>query len=102
MPSSVIGLGAQRLQKLRLVASFILLFVFTQMAGLVHAEIHAFHDHATSCDIFENLVQPIDKADNYSFSFLKTSFEHASNVELVSVYDAEYQGVFHSRAPPII
>lgn len=89
-------------QQLRLVACFILLFVFTQIAGLVHAEIHAFHEHATSCDLFENLAQPIDRTESHSFDFLKYSFNHANNIELVSVFEAILQRHFNSHAPPFV
>lgn len=39
---------------------FIALFVFSQTAGLLHAEVHHFHEHEESCDVYENLAHPYD------------------------------------------
>ena len=46
--------------KFKWIGSLIMLFVLTQTAGLLHAEIHPFHEHTASCDIFDNMAQPVD------------------------------------------
>ncbi|MEA1989105.1 MAG: hypothetical protein U9N57_07865 [Pseudomonadota bacterium] len=38
------------------------LFVFSQTAGLLHAEIHPFHEHTEECDVYEQLAQPTSSA----------------------------------------
>lgn len=47
------------LNLLRLLALSIL-FVVAQTAGLLHAEIHPFHEHSEECDVYEMLAKPVD------------------------------------------
>lgn len=52
-------------------AGLIMLFLLSQTAGLLHAEIHPFHSHVGSCELFEQLAQPISTGQSYAFSFVK-------------------------------
>ncbi len=38
----------------------LLSFLFVQTAGLLHAEVHHFHEHDESCDIYEEMFKPVD------------------------------------------
>ncbi|WP_040727504.1 hypothetical protein [Thiomicrorhabdus sp. Kp2] len=86
----------------RWIAALILLFVFTQAAGLIHAEIHPFHEHEASCDVFDNLAQPINHDSNVSFEFVKVPFVIPTGLALRSVFDAQYIPHFMGRAPPVL
>lgn len=46
---------------IRLIASFIILFAFTQTVGLLHSEIHPFHTHTAECDLYDQFAQPINE-----------------------------------------
>lgn len=106
-----------------------LLFVLSQTAGVVHAVAHPFHAgehgqghghnhehehehgheahyehesfHGVSCDVFDNLAQPVDKASTFLFSFVKPAPQIPFAFELRSVFDSIYQSHFFGRAPPI-
>ena len=48
-------------KKHSLLAVWMLLsFLFVQTAGLLHAEVHHFHEHDESCDIYEEMFKPVD------------------------------------------
>jgi len=38
----------------------LLSLLFVQTAGLLHAEVHHFHEHDESCDIYEEMFKPVD------------------------------------------
>lgn len=83
------------------IAPFILLFVFAQTVGLTHAEIHPFHEHAASCDLFEQLSQPINGSESFAINISVPHYLPSRNSTLVSVYSAVYQPHAYSRAPPL-
>lgn len=83
------------------IAPFILLFVLTQTAGLLHTEIHPFHEHTASCDLYEQLAQPINDLEPFAARLNAPRPLLSSNSTLVSVYDAVYQPYAYSRAPPL-
>lgn len=85
----------------RWLIGLMLLFVLSQTAGIVHAQIHQFHEHEESCDVFDNLGQPLDKATSFSLSLAKSSPQIPFAIELRSVFDAVYVSYFFGRAPPI-
>ena len=85
----------------RLVSSLILLFVLTQTAGLLHAEIHPFHEHTASCDVFENLAQPADNPNLVALNIAKPAPILPAGIQLRSVFEAVYQPHFFGRAPPL-
>ncbi|BCN94260.1 hypothetical protein THMIRHAM_20450 [Thiomicrorhabdus immobilis] len=78
----------------------VLLFVLSQMAGLLHAEIHPFHQHEASCDVFENLAQPLDQPIAFSTAVEKPAPFIPSGIQLRSVFEAVYQPHVFGRAPP--
>jgi hypothetical protein len=82
------------------VGPLILLFAVTQTAGLVHAEIHPFHEHTASCDLFDHLAQPIDDVATYTPNLLPPVHSRSKNDALISVAQSVYQQSFQSRAPP--
>lgn len=84
----------------RWLMGMVMLFVLSQMAGVVHAQIHLFHEHEASCDVFDNLGQPLDKTASFSFSLVKPSPQIPFAIELRSVFDATYVSYFFGRAPP--
>lgn len=94
------GLRASHLN-IKWIAPLILLFVFTQTASLWHAEIHPFHEHTASCDVFENLAQPIDDLEPFSAKLSTPQPTRSSNSALFSVYFAVYHPYAYSRAPPL-
>ncbi len=94
------GLGLSHFN-LKWIAPFILLFVLTQTAGLWHSEIHPFHEHTASCDLFEHLAQPIDNPEPFTTKISAPQHLLSPNSALVSVYYAVYQPFHHSRAPPL-
>ncbi len=94
------GLGLSHF-KIKWIAPFVLLFVLVQTVGLLHAEIHPFHEHTESCDLFEHLAQPVDDVENFTANVSKPNHLISSNRPLVSVYSALYQPFYHSRAPPL-
>ncbi len=78
-----------------------MLFVLTQTAGLLHSEIHPFHEHTASCDLFDQLAQPIDGPEPFATNISVPHYLPSPNSTLVSVYSAVYQPHAYSRAPPL-
>jgi len=85
----------------RWLAGLIFLFLLSQAAGLLHAEIHPFHKHTTSCELFEELAQPVSTGQSYIFSFVKPVPIIPINFALVSVFELPFLAHFFGRAPPI-
>ena len=85
----------------RFISSLILLFVFSQTAGLLHAEIHPFHEHEASCDVFDNLGQPLDSASEYLPNIASPTPLIPQSVQLRSVFESLYTPSFWGRAPPL-
>ncbi|MDX1352416.1 MAG: hypothetical protein R3254_05335 [Thiomicrorhabdus sp.] len=85
----------------RFISGLILLFVLSQTAGLLHAEIHPFHEHEASCDVFENLAQPLDQPTLFSHKVDRPAADIPLAIELRSVFEAVYQPHFFGRAPPL-
>lgn len=79
----------------------ILLFVLSQTAGLLHAEIHPFHEHEASCDVFDNLGQPLDSPAEYLPQIASPAPIISQSIQLRSVFEPPYFPAFFGRAPPI-
>jgi len=86
---------------IRFISGLILLFVFSQTAGLVHAEIHPFHEHEASCDVFDNLAHPLDKISYASFQITRPAPMIPLGIEARSVFHFVYQPHAFGRAPPL-
>jgi len=85
----------------RWVSGLILLFVLSQTAGLIHAEIHPFHEHEASCDVFNNLAQPLDNPTPFSYNVTKPAPILQHNIAVRSVFHSVYKPTKFGRAPPI-
>lgn len=96
----ILRIQFQRKVFARWLMGMVTLFVLSQTAGVVHAQIHLFHEHEASCDVFDNLGQPLDKAENFSLHLAKPSPQIPFAIELRSVFDATYVSHFFGRAPP--
>lgn len=78
----------------------LVLFVAAQTAGLIHAEIHAFHEHTVTCEAFENAADPTFNTPEFIWqtpTSLAIAFPPAGKppVGALSIFHA-----FSSRAPP--
>ncbi|WP_373019605.1 hypothetical protein [Thiomicrorhabdus sp.] len=84
----------------RLVASFILLFAFTQTVGLLHSEIHPFHTHTAECDLYDQFAQPINETAD-SVAVLSTVWTSDIQPEF-TLAELSLAAVPHfwGRAPP--
>ena len=82
------------------IAPLLLLFVFTQTAGLLHAEIHPFHEHTASCDVFDNLAHPIDASVAKAPVVAKAPTFTPHSVLVTSAETIQAFRLFESRAPP--
>ncbi len=78
-----------------------LLFVMAQTAGLLHAEIHPFHEHDASCDVFDKLAQPFDSATAAIETKQNFTICKASVIELTALYHKSHIDHFYGRAPPL-
>ena len=83
------------------VSGLILLFVLSQTAGLLHAEIHPFHEHEASCDVFDNLAQPLDSTSEYLPKSTRPAALIPQSIQVRSVFESPYLPAFFGRAPPI-
>ncbi|QCU90950.1 hypothetical protein [Thiomicrorhabdus sediminis] len=79
---------------------FLAMFLFAQTEGIVHAEIHHFHEHEASCDIFENLAQPFSPTTHASFADLSQTASDAYLEQLVPLFHKSHVDHFFGRAPP--
>lgn len=79
----------------------ILVFLFSQTAGIVHAEVHAFHEHDEVCDAFELVSNQsadlVDKAlqTKVDFNAIQVSTSFSNDLSL------SFRTVYFSRAPPL-
>lgn len=85
----------------RFISGLILLFVFSQTAGLLHAEIHPFHEHEASCDVFDNLGQPLDSLANFIPNLASPAPLIPQSIQVRSVFESPYIPAFLGRAPPV-
>jgi len=85
----------------RWLVGLILLFLSSQTAGLLHAEIHPFHKHTSDCEQFEQLAQPADSGYSYSFGLFKLDLIIPYVFALISVFHEQFFAHFFCRAPPI-
>lgn len=86
---------------LKLVSGLILFFVLAQTAGLLHAEIHPFHEHTESCESFEQLAQPVGAPNLVTLNIDKPAPILPTGIQLRSVFESVYQPHFFGRAPPL-
>lgn len=84
----------------RLISGLILLFLFSQTAGLIHAQIHPFHEHEASCDVFDNLAQPLDSPSEYLPKVTRPAPVIPQSIQARSVFESPYLPAFLGRAPP--
>ncbi|WP_127471491.1 hypothetical protein [Thiomicrorhabdus aquaedulcis] len=75
-------------------------FAVAQTIGVVHAQVHLFHEHSETCDLFEGLAHPAAKLDSLHFSLVKP----APFVPLAQPFYCVHQPrafcLFTPRAPP--
>ena len=77
------------------------LFVTAQTEGLLHAEIHHFHEHEASCDIFDNLAQPFSSGVHVAHAELNFVASDAYLEEPIQVFNPPHVSHFLGRAPPL-
>lgn len=82
--------------------ALILLFVSSQTAGLLHAEIHPFHEHEASCDVLEHLANPIDHIKKTVQASEYLSVEKVPPVLFLTLVIKHHQHLFYGRAPPYV
>ncbi|MDX1347977.1 MAG: hypothetical protein R3189_06990 [Thiomicrorhabdus chilensis] len=83
-----------------LVFSLMTLFVFSQTAGLLHAEIHPFHQHTAECDIYEHMAQPSSGALD-EVATLPARWQSVLQPAIVfSTVSIDFMPAFMGRAPP--
>lgn len=87
-------------KRLWLSSVFSVLFVFTQTAGLLHDEIHPFHEHTAECDIYEMLAQPTSSATPIVVEAV--TLWSASTVLCLAIQTPKSLSLpaYQSRAPP--
>ncbi|MEA1987649.1 MAG: hypothetical protein U9N57_00410 [Pseudomonadota bacterium] len=85
----------------RFISGLILLFVFSQTASLLHAEIHPFHEHEASCDVFDNLGHPLDSASDFSPQIASPGSLTPQSIQVRSVFESLYISNYWGRAPPL-
>jgi len=85
----------------RFISGLILLFVFSQTASLLHAEIHPFHEHEASCDVFDNLGHPLDSSSEFSPQIASPGSLIPQSIQASSVFESLYLPAFFGRAPPM-
>jgi len=78
-----------------------MLFVLSQTAGVIHTEIHPFHEHEASCDVFDNLGKPF--SPNISLACVPQSLTASDAYldELNAVIYKTHINHFFGRAPPL-
>ncbi|MEA3404762.1 MAG: hypothetical protein U9R28_03365 [Pseudomonadota bacterium] len=76
--------------------------MFSQTAGLLHAEIHPFHEHTEECDVYEQLAKPTSSSGQIVFG--ATTVWQASLITVASVHEATLalSSPFWARAPPSV
>lgn len=75
-------------------------FLLSQTEGIIHAEIHPFHQHEASCDVFDNLAQPYSPATYVSAVDLQQIASDAYLPELTRLFYKTHIDHFYGRAPP--
>jgi hypothetical protein len=78
-----------------------MLFVLTQTAGLLHSEIHPFHEHTASCDLFDKMAHPVDSSVAKMPVFAKAPAFTQHTDWITSAETIQPFRLFESRAPPI-
>ena len=84
----------------RFIGGLILLFLFSQSAGLVHSAVHSFHEHEASCDVFDNLGHPLDSPSEFSPKVASPGSLIPQSIQVRSVFESLYIPNFWGRAPP--
>lgn len=80
----------------------VLLGVFTlaQTIGVVHAQVHLFHEHSETCDLFEGLAHPAAKLDASMLPFVKPLPFALVAQAFFCVHQPRAFCLFTPRAPP--
>ena len=79
---------------------FSVLFVFSQTAALLHAEIHPFHEHTEECDVYEMLAQPTSSSAQVVFE-PNTVWQSSTVVfSAIQTLDIAFKPIYWGRAPP--
>ena len=86
---------------LRWTLLLVILFVAAQFAGLLHAEVHDYHEHEVSCDLFDNLIQPFSSTTYLPNIEQLYSVSYLAPVPLVSRAANLHINHFFGRAPPV-
>lgn len=80
--------------------ALLLLFLLAQTVALLHAEVHAFHEHDQACEIFEN-VEKQPSLIGFEFSFEKTAQTFPEPLCILpSALRSVLTTAFEARAPP--
>lgn len=91
-----------RFSKQTAFASIFLAFVllFSQTVSLLHAEIHAFHDHHEECDIYLGVeYQGVDLPK--PFCLPQISFQRIHDIESTFAFTSTQALTPKARAPPV-
>ena len=77
-----------------------MVFVFSQTASLLHAQIHPFHEHTEECDVYEMLAQPTSSPAHVELA--TSPIWRVSNVFTLAVQTPRFSfsPVYSARAPP--
>jgi hypothetical protein len=74
--------------------------LLAQTIGLVHGQVHLFHQHTETCDLFEGLAHPAAKLDSLHFSFVKPAPFVPLAQPFLCVHQPRAFCLFTPRAPP--
>ncbi|MEA1988615.1 MAG: hypothetical protein U9N57_05320 [Pseudomonadota bacterium] len=78
------------------------LFVFSQTAGLLHAEIHPFHEHTEECDVYEQLAKPTSSNSDVVLQVMTSEGSSLITVSVPSDPEVVLIPMFWGRAPPTV
>jgi hypothetical protein len=84
----------------QLFSALVVLFLFSQTAGLIHAEVHHFHEHEAECDIY----QAVEKKTAHIQVHALVPLLDWGNQSLTSPFSKTFPyqtlNAFSARAPP--
>lgn len=81
-------------------AELMAVFLFAKTAGLIHEEVHPFHHHSESCDIFQALAHHAsDEVYEPQVAFAKPAYQLEDTLVFPQQHFISYPA-FWGRAPP--
>lgn len=82
------------------IALLMAVFLLAKTAGLIHHEIHPFHHHSETCELFQAMAHPVsDEVYELEFPLFKPLYALHAAVAIAGVYTSTYPA-FWGRAPP--